>query len=79
MQLKPEDVFKVEVLTITEFCAKQEGIKSEAVYYAIKHGLVDYIPIGRTKLIVLTDHTRQYKPNSHPLRKPKGKRKSVAK
>lgn len=81
MQISKEEVFKVEVLSIKEFCEKHgEGVKPEAIYYAINQGLVDYIPLGREKFIVMSALTRQYVPNKHPTRKTvlKQKKKPVA-
>lgn len=79
-QLTTEDVFKVPVLSIKDFAAKHK-VKKEAIYYAIKHGSVDYIPLGREKFIVETDHTRQYTPNLHPSRRepaPKSRKRKTA-
>lgn len=74
MQLDNSKVFKVEVLTVAEFASAMSGISPTAIYSAIKAGAIDYVSIGKHKLIVMTKLTRQYKPNDSPKRiKPKKK------
>lgn len=77
--LKNEDVFKTEVLSPAEYAKKYgNGIQKEAVYYAIANNHVDYIVLGKRNFIVMTAHTRLYKPNANPHRVKLRKKKHIS-
>lgn len=65
-------VFKkgVTLMTINEFRKTHgEGVKAQAISYAIEHDLIDYVDIGpRVRAIVMTGKSLSYKPNSSPKR-----------
>lgn len=64
-----EKAKKYEMLPIKEFCTKYGGgVTPQAVSYAINHGIVDFIWLGKERLVVMTDKTKGYDPNSHPDR-----------
>lgn len=53
-----------KVITIREFCDKyHDGVTPQAIDYAIKQDIIDYLRIGRFRYIVLTDKTLAYTPN----------------
>lgn len=71
------DKFKVKTgkqaykaLTIEEFRdTYHPDIAKETVSYAIKHNRVDYIRPGRERIILLTQNTLNWKPQTHISRK----------
>ncbi len=65
-----KEEYKDKVITITAFRKKYaEGVSSQAINYAIGNDLIDYLDIGpRVRLIVLTNKTLAYTPNSSPKR-----------
>lgn len=70
-EIGKDKVFKkgIEVISIIAFAEKYcEGISTQAVGYAIYNDKIDYIKIGRERLIVLTEKTKSYVPNFHPNR-----------
>ena len=54
--------------SIQDFRADKEGISNQALGYAFKHDLVDFIKIGKVRIIVMTEKSRKYAPNPNPLR-----------
>lgn len=76
-QLKNEEVLKkgTEVKTVKQF-AELHNVEAQAIYYAIKHDLVDWFTVsGDNKYIVMTSVTKAYKPNEHVAREKKNTRK----
>lgn len=60
---------KYDFLSVTQYCVKYGGnITSQAVYYAMDRGLLDYLSLGREKLIVMTEHSKNYVPNASKKR-----------
>lgn len=61
---------KYEVISTTEFRESLGNITPQALAYAIKKDLVDFVRISPTvRIIVLTEKTKSYKPNASKLRK----------
>lgn len=62
--------FEGKLKTINEFRKTNgKGISSQAIDYAIKNDLIDYIQFGdRVRVIVLTPKTLEYVPNDSPKR-----------
>ena len=62
------------LITIREFRAQYaDNVTPQAINYAIDKGLIDHIEVGpRVRIIVLTERTKNYSPNSSE------KRRSVA-
>ena len=64
-----EKVQGKDMLSLREFIDKyHEGLTNAALDYAMKRGDINYTRIGRDRVIVLTDRTLSYNPNSHPAR-----------
>ena len=65
-------IFKkgIELKTIKDFRMDYaDGVKAQAIDYAIKNDLVDYIQVGdRVRVIVLTPKTLSYIPNKNSNR-----------
>ena len=56
--LSHKDVFKFDVYRIQEFIDKFElPIKQNAVVYNIEVGYIDYVRVGRERLVVMTKKT----------------------
>lgn len=69
MLLEKTNVFKQDVLTITEFIEKyHEGLTPQAVKYAMESDNLDYVKIGSVYLVVLTEKTLSYTPNNNKNR-----------
>ena len=62
--------YQDKLITINEFRNNYaSGISSQAIDYAIKNDLIDHMDIGkRVRIIVLTEKTLGYEPNSSPKR-----------
>ena len=75
MELEHSKVFKHEVVSVKKFAAASGSVSSSAIYQAVQKNLIDYITLDGRCLIVLTDFTRQYKPNDSPRRKVPAKTK----
>lgn len=55
--------------SLADFRKRHGGIKSQALQYAMKNELVDYIKIGpKASAIILTENTRSYTPKFSPSR-----------
>ena len=68
-KLKKDTVFKVEVLSLTEYSEKYgNGVTTQALAYAIDNDKLDYILMGNARFIVMTNKSKSYVPNSHPNR-----------
>ncbi|CAB4185426.1 hypothetical protein UFOVP1492_64 [uncultured Caudovirales phage] len=76
-QLTKNSVFKVETLSISEYTEKYGGgVSPQAVSYAMDNDKIDFVRIGKERLVVMTENTKTYVPNSHP-RRGTGEEKSV--
>lgn len=62
-----EDYFAVGVLLKREF-TKLHNIKMQALDYCITAGIVDYVRIGNTNIILMTDVTKKYSPKANVRR-----------
>lgn len=72
--------FRDSLVTINAFRKSVGNISSQAVDYAIKNDLVDYVDIGsRVRIIVMTDKTQGYQPNDSPKRDDKNTAAASAK
>lgn len=60
----------VKLTTIKDFRDTYAGgVSAQAIAYAIKHDLIDYIQVGeRVRVIVLTTKSLTYRPNESPKR-----------
>lgn len=64
-----EEARKYEMLPIKEFCSKYaDGVTPQAVSYAINNGYVDFLWLGKERVVVMTEKTKAYTPNHHPKR-----------
>lgn len=67
-----KDVIKkgIKLSTIKDFRDTHAGgVSAQAIAYALENDLVDYIRVGnRVRVIVLTDKSLSYQPNSSPKR-----------
>ena len=69
MELAKKDVFKIETLTVAEYSQKYGGgVSSQALSYAMENDKIDYVKVGKERLIVMTERTKLYVPNTHPAR-----------
>lgn len=68
-ELTQKNVSKHELLSMQDWAKKYaEGISNTAVSYLMKNDIIDYIWIGRFRIVVLTPKTLEYVPNSNPNR-----------
>ena len=62
----------VELQSLMQFRESHGNIKNQAVHYAMQNDLIDYILVGSgkagTRMIVLTEKTKTYKPNNSAKR-----------
>ncbi len=73
-KLKNDSVFKVEVLSVSEYADKYgNGVSSQALSYAMDHDKLDYVRVGNQRLICMTNKSKSYVPNSHPHRDKKSR------
>lgn len=56
--------YEGKLQTVKDFRTEKD-ITVQAVFYACKNDLIDFIQVGRTKLIILTDKTLAYTPNKN--------------
>lgn len=47
----------------TEFARSVGGVHLTAINYAMDNGMVDYIRVGRERVVLLTENTLNYEPN----------------
>lgn len=59
-----------KLMSIYEFrMSHGQGVSSQAIGYAIKEELLDYLQIDkRVRVIVLTEKSKSYRPNKSPSR-----------
>lgn len=59
---------KNEAVTVKSFCDLHQ-VTQQAVNYAMKEGIIDYIVIGRYHYPLMTDLTKKYTPNQSRKRR----------
>lgn len=65
-----EEAKKYEMMAITKYCEKHGGnVTPQAVSYCINKGQLDFVWLGKERMVVMTPKTLEYKPNPHPNRK----------
>lgn len=68
-ELTKTSVFKAEVLSISEYTEKYGGqVSPQAISYAMDNDKIDFVRVGKERLVVMTEKTKTYVPNSHPRR-----------
>lgn len=69
MELDPREVRVADIISILDWAAQYgNGITHNAAYHAVRTGRVDYVRVGKTYFVVLTEETLRYKPNRSPAR-----------
>lgn len=63
-----EEYFKVEVLNKHEYRVMFGNVTPQSIDYLIQKNIIDYVRVGKTVIIVMSDITKQYKPNSNKNR-----------
>jgi len=65
--IKFKDYFTIKAILKSEYIDFY-GVSAQAVDYICKSGAIDSIKIGTTRVILLTNKTREYVPNSSKKR-----------
>lgn len=65
-EIAKDKVFKQEVMGIKDYINQfHPGLQPQSIAYAIDNDKVDFIKVGHERLIVMTEKTRQYVPNTN--------------
>ncbi len=68
-QLKGSSVFKVEVLSVSDYSKKYgNNVTPQALSYSMDNDKLDYVKLGNERFIVMTEKTKQYVPNASKIR-----------
>ena len=67
-ELKQDTVSRFKLLSVSEFAQSVGGVLNNAINYAMIEDKVDYIKVGRNRIVVMTEKTKSYTPNNSPKR-----------
>lgn len=69
-ELLIQDVVKIPILSMQDWAKKYaDGVTNSAIAYLLDEGVIDFIKVGRQRVIVLTPKTLEYVPNSNTKRR----------
>lgn len=69
MEMEQKMVSKFELISVSDFATQYgEGVTPQALYYAMGKGKIDFMRVGKDRIVVMTTKSKRYKPNAHSKR-----------
>lgn len=67
-EIEQDTVFRIPLKSVGDF-AKEHGTSNTAIQYNMVNDNIDYVKVGRFRLVVMTEKTLAYNPNLNKNRK----------
>jgi hypothetical protein len=58
-----DEYFNTDVKLVSEYCKQFGGVTPQSIDYLVSKGKIDFVRLGKSVVIVMSEFTRQYTPN----------------